>query len=407
MVPLHNRGRTGMESVTARSWLVPVTALLLAIFAVVSGELVITGLLPPVAADFGVDIPTAGLLITAYAVAVAIASPLLALLTAGISRRLLLIAVMVFFIVGDVLCAIAQDYWTLLAARILVATCHGLFFGIAIVLAARLAPPGRQATAVSLVLAGVNAATILGVPLGTAIGTAYGWRATFWVLAVVATIAALVLLWLIPKENREGVERPDFAAEFRAATRPAILICYLNIVFALLGIFAIVSYISPLLTEAHGIPIEYVPWVLFAMGICGFFGNLLAGRLGDWNGVVTMIGSLTLNVVILAALATLSGIGWPVVILLCAFQLIAFCFPAPVQTRILREAAAAPNLASTLISSAFNVGIAVGAAVGGAAIASGWSYGHLPWVTAIAMGCALLGTLGLLAYDRRRKAVPA
>ena len=396
-----------MESVTARSWIVPVLALLLAIFAVVSGELVITGLLPPVAADFGVDIPTAGLLITGYAIAVAIASPLLALLTAGVSRRPLLIAVMVFFVGGDVLCAVAQDYWTLLAARILVATCHGLFFGIAIVLAAGMAPPGRQTMAVSLVLAGVNAATILGVPLGTAIGNAFGWRATFLVLAAVAAVAALVLLWLIPREKRERVERPDFAAEFRAATQPAILICYLNIIFALLGVFAIISYIAPLLTEAHHIPVAYVPWVLFAMGICGFFGNLLAGRLGDWNSVATMIGSLSLNVVILGTLASLSGIGWPAVILLCAFQLVGFCFPAPVQARILKEAAAAPNLASTLISSAFNVGIALGAAAGGAAIASGWSYGHLPWVTAIAMGGALIGTLGLLAYDRGRRALPA
>ena len=396
-----------MESVTARSWLVPVVGLLLAVFAVVSGELVLAGLLPPVAADFGVEIPTAGLLITAYAAAVALASPLLAVLTAGIPRRRLLIATMILFVAGDVLCAVAQDYWMLLAARILVATFHGLFFGIAMVFAARLAPPGRQATAVSLVLAGVNAATILGMPLGTAIGNGYGWRATFWILAAIAALAALVLLWLVPKDKSGGVTRPDFAAEFRAATQPAILICYLNIIFALLGVFTLVSYISPILTEGHGIPIAYVPWVLFAMGICGFFGNLLAGRLGDWNGVVTMIGSLSINVVILAVLGSLSNLGWSVVILLCAFQLVGFCFPAPVQTRILKEAAAAPNLASTLISSAFNVGIALGAATGGAAIASGWAYAQLPWVTAIASGCALIGTLGLLAYDRRRKAVPA
>jgi DHA1 family inner membrane transport protein len=393
---------------SARGWIVPVIALLLAVFAVVSGELILTGLLPPVAADFGVDIPTAGLLITAYAAAVAVASPLLAVATSGVSRRLLLIATMVFFIVGDVLCALADSYWMLLIARVLVASVHGLFFGIAMVLAARLAPPGRQATAMSLVLAGVNAATILGIPLGTAVGNNYGWRATFWILAGIAVVAAIVLVWLIPRDKNEGVvARPNFAAEFRAATRPAILICYLNITFALLGVFSLVSYISPILTEGHGIPLEFVPWVLFAMGVCGFFGNLLAGRLGDWNGVATMIGSLALNVVILTTLGLLSGIGWPAVILLCAFQFLGFCFPAPVQTRILKEAAAAPNLASTLISSSFNVGIALGAATGGMAIASGLSYGHLPLVTALGMGCALIGTFGLLAYDRRRRMQPA
>jgi DHA1 family inner membrane transport protein len=381
-------------SIGQSSWLVPVAALLVATFAVVTNELIPTGLLPAIAADLAVDIPTAGLLITGYAIGVAIAGPVLALLTSRVPRKLLLLAIMAVLVVASILSATASSYWLLLGGRVLIAAGHGLFFGVTMVLASRLAPPGRQATALSLVMAGVNAATILGVPLGTAIGNAVGWRMTFWVIVGVAVVAAVVLSVLIPGEEKADTPRPlaSFRAEAAAALRPVVLICYTNIALSLVAFFVMVTYMVPYLTEVGGVPIEAVPLVLVAIGVAGFFGNLLGGRLGDWNPVATMFGALAINTVLFAV-----RVIW----------LVGFAFPAPVQSRILREVSDAPNFASTLISTAFQVGIAAGAALGGSAIAMGWGYARLPLLSALFMGFALVGTLVLFAFERRRKPLPA
>ena len=390
-----------------RGWVVPVFGLLLAAFAVCTAELVLTAILPPIARDMGVDIPTAGLLVTGYAVGVGLAGPLLSLVTNSIPRRTLLLVIMGVFVVGCVGCALAPNYALLLAARLLMAACHGLFFGVSMLLATRLAPPGRQATALSLVMAGVNAATIAGIPLGAAIGNAYGWRTSFWIIAGLAALAGVALMLLIPKAKEERAAKSDFGAELRAVMRPAVLICFTSIALTMMGIFALVTYLVPLLTGPAGIPIEVVPWTLFLMGLAGFIGNLAAGRLADRNPVATMLIGVGGCIVSLVVLTQIVSIGWLAVVVLAVFQFCGFMFPAPAQARILKEIADAPNFGSTLISTAFQVGIAIGAATGAAAIASGWSFGQLPWLSALFYGLGLIGVLGLLAYDRRLKVKPA
>lgn len=386
---------------TARNWMVPIIALFLAAFAVCTSELIIAGVLPALAADFAVDIPTAGLLITGYALGVAVASPILALITTGLSRRFLLIGVMAVFVAATGLCAISNSYWMMLVARLLVSCCHGLFFGVAIVIATRLAPPDRQNSAVSLVVAGVTLSAVLGIPLGTAIGNAYGWRTTFWVIAVAGVVAAIALFFLIPR-LREPERRADsFAAELRSATRPTVLLCYGIIALFMTGVFSFVAYLVPILTTAAGVPIGYVPWVQFGMGFAGVFGNLIGGRLGDWKSTPTMIGILVLFIVLVLAVAMVVTQTWPLIAMLCLAWLVGFGFPAPVQARILKEAQDAPNFASTLISTAFNIGIAAGAAIGGATLAIGWGYGALPLVGAAFLALALLGTLALAGFERR------
>ena len=397
-----------MTSVTeGRGWMLPVFGLLLAAFAVCTAELVMTGILPPIAADMGVDIPTAGLLITGYAVGVGLAGPLLALVTGGISRRTILLVIMGVFVVGCIGCALAPNYPLLLAARLLMAACHGLFFGAAMVLATRLAPPGRQATALSVVLAGVNAATILGIPLGAAIGNAYGWRTSFWVIAGLATLAGIVLLMLIPNAKEEHAAKSDFRAELRAVLNPVVLICFVSIALALMGVFSYVAYIVPFLTGPAGIPIESVPWILFATGVAGFFGNIAAGRIADRNPIGTMVLGLAGCAICLVILTQVLGTVWLSVPLMCLSNFFGFMFPAPVQARILKEIAHAPNFGSTLISTSFQAGIACGAALGGLAINAGRGYANLPLLFALGQGLALLGVVGLLAYDRRLKAKPA
>ena len=390
----------------SKGWLVPVFALFVSAFAVCTAELIVAGVLPAMADDLRVDIATAGLLITGYAIGVAIFGPLLALLTGRLPRRLLLVAIMAVFVAGNVLCATATDYWALLGARLLVAACHGLFFGIAMVIATRVAPEGRQTTAVSFVVAGVTLASIAGIPVGTAIGNAFGWRTTFWVIAGAGALAAVLLAILIPETggpSRQG----NFRAELRAAVRPAVLICYATIALFMTGVFSILTYIVPILTDVTGVPLEVVPWVLFALGSVGFFGNLAGGRLGDWNATVTTAGILAVSVVVYLVFSQVTANGILALGLLLAGWAVGFGFPAPVQGRIIKEIADAPNFGATLISTAFNIGIASGAALGAAAISSGWSYGNLSYLIALFHALALVSVGGLYLYDRRARFAPA
>lgn len=390
-----------MAPVTERGWLVPVVALFVAAFAVCTSELVPAGLLPVLAAEFAVDIPTAGLLITGYALGVAILSPILALMTGNVSRKRLLLAVMVTFMVGTALCAVSTSYWMLLGSRLVVASSHGLFFGLGMVMAMRLAPEGRQTTAVSLIVAGVTLANIAGVPIGTAIGNLYGWRATFWIIAVAGAAAFVAVWFLVDAARIEQAKRSNFATELRAAVRPIVLICFTVIALFMVGVFALYAYIVPLLTTISGVPLELVPWVLFGMGATGFFGNLLGGRLGDWNPTITMAGILVYLVVMDFVLVAVAGNAWGISIALWATWCIGFGFPAPVRARIFKETRDAPTFAATLTSTAFNLGIAAGAALGGLAITAGWSYGQLPFIGAACFSLALAGTLLLVALDRR------
>lgn len=390
-----------MTSSATGSWIVPIFALFVSAFAICTSELIVAGILPNIAADLGVDIPTAGMLITGYALGVAIASPLLALATARLPRRLLLLALVVVFVLSTVCCALSTSYWMLLGSRLVVACCQGLFFGVAMVVATRLAPPDRQTTAVSLVVAGVTLSAVLGVPIGTAIGNALGWRAAFWVIGVAGALAGVALFVLIPKASESANNADDFAAELRAASRPIVLLCYGMIILFMLGVFAFFAYLVPLLTEVSGVPIQYVPWIQFGMGFAGIFGNLVGGRLADWKSTPTMIGILALFTVFVLALSLVTANAWATAAMLWAAWLVGFGFPAPAQGRILKETKDAPNFASTLVSTAFNLGIAAGAAIGGAAIAAGWGYATLPLIGAGSLVLALLATLGLAVLERR------
>jgi len=389
------------------NWLIPVGALLIATFAIVTSEMVIAGLLPQLASDLHVTIPIAGQLITGYAIGVGIAGPILALLTSRLSRRVLLLGVMGVYVAGNLLCAVAQNYWGLMGARLVLSACHGTHFGVAMVVAARVAPKERVATAISIVVAGVSAATILGVPMGTAIGNAYGWRASFWVLAAVGVLALGILAVFIPHRGGEPAQASAMKAEFAAAIRPICLLCYAIFGTLLVAYFIMLAYIVPFLTDVAGVSLNLVPWVLLVMGVASFAGTLIGGRLGDRNPAATMTGALTLMAIFLVLLWQLAFNTWAAVTLLFLAWLAAFSIPASLQSRLIREASEAPNFASTLMNTASQIGIAVGAALGGFVIAGGWSYAQLPLVASGFSAVALVLTLFLLSYDRRRAPVPA
>jgi DHA1 family inner membrane transport protein len=273
------------------------------------------------------------------------------------------------------------------------------------VFATRIAPEGRQTSAVSLVIAGVTLANILGVPIGTALGNAFSWRAAFWAIAAAGAVAVVVLAWLIPETREAPPSRDRLKAELGAAARPAVLLCYAISICYTTGVFALMAYIVPLLTTVSGVGIDMVPWVLFGTGFVGFFGNLIGGRLGDWNGRLTMLGILVINITLCIVMFQVASFMWGALLCLWGLWLVGFGFPAIVRTRIVKESRDAPTFAATLTSSAFNIGIASGAALGGLALSAGWSYATLPLLTAGAQALSLVGTLALLALDRRSVAV--
>lgn len=387
----------------AAGWAAPISGLFIATIAVVTAGLIVAGLLPQIAADLGVDIPTAGLLNTGYSLGIAILSPILALMTGGLPRRPLLIAMLAVFVVGNALSAVSTGYLMLLGSRLLVACCHGLVFGLATVMATRLAPEGRKTSAVSLVVAGGTIASVAGMPLGTAIGNAYGWRASFWVLAAAGIVAAIAVSLLIPSVGRQAEKRAGNATEIREATRPIVLGWYAVFCSFMLAVTVLYTYLVPLLTEVSGVPLAMVPWVLFGMGFTGFFGNLVGGRLADTRPAATMISILAALSVIYLIMSLVVPSAWGMTIALWAAWLVGFGLPAPLRSRVIKEAGEAPTFASMMTTTAGNFGSAGGATIGAAALAAGWGYAALPLISAAAAALALLIMLTLWGHERRRK----
>jgi MFS transporter, DHA1 family, inner membrane transport protein len=395
-----------MTSATALpNWRLPVFGLLVATFAICSAELVLAGVLPAVAADLKVDIPTAGQLITAYAIGVGVFGPILSLLTSRFSRKLVLCSIMAVFVIGNIICAIATNYWSLLGGRLVLAACHGLHFGVAMVIANQVAPPGRQASAISIVVAGVSTATVLGMPIGTAIGNAYGWRMPFWIAAGVGVGACALLAWLIPSTGKQAAQVSNWKAELGAAARPVALLCYANFAVLLVAAYLILAYIVPFLTNVSGVSLDVVPWFLLALGIAAFVGSLLGGRLGDRYGTAVPVVAFILMALALFLLLQFAHSAPAALTLICLMWFAAFCTPATFQARLQREVSDAPNFASTLMNTATQVGIAAGAAVGGLIIAWGWGYALLPLFAALCAAVGVLVSLALALYDRRQKPV--
>jgi DHA1 family inner membrane transport protein len=226
---------------------------------------------------------------------------------------------------------------------------------------------------------------------------------TYWVVSGAGVVAAGLVALLIPKVLASEAGPPsDFKAEVRAAVRPIVVLGYGIFGVAVLSFFAVQSYVVPLLLGG-GIAIELVPVVLFACGIASFLGTLAGGRLGDWNPALTMVGTMGVNMLLSLLLSQFAHNGWIASGILCAGMFVGFAGPGALQSRILREAGDAPNLASTLMNTASQIGIACGAALGGLVIAWGWGYAGLPILAAAAQALALLGMIVLVSTDRRRK----
>lgn len=363
----------------------PLLALAMASFGIGTTEFVIMGLLPEVAADLNVTIPAAGLLVTGYALGVVIGAPIVAIITNALPRKATLIGLASVFVLGNFLCAIAPDYWTLMAARVVTAFCHGAFFGIGAVVAASLVPPKQRASAIALMFAGLTLANVLGVPAGTALGQAMGWRSTFWAVVGIGILAvAAIALWL-PKAipHTSG----NIISEFGVLKRPQVLYAMGMSVLASASLFTVFTYIAPLLREVTGLSPHSVTIVLVLFGVGITVGNILGGKLADWKLMPSLMGIFIGLAVILTVMVFTVPFEYAAVVTVVLWGVLVFAVVAPIQTRVVDAAIGAPNLASTLNQGAFNLGNASGAWIGGAALTMGLNYADLPWIgAALALG---------------------
>ena len=356
------------------------------------------GLLPVIAADLGVSIPRAGLLISAYALGVMLGAPLMTLITGRVPRRTLLIGLAGIFTAGNLLAAVSDSYGMLLAARVLTSFNHGAFFGVGSIVAASLVPRERRAGAVAAMFMGLTIANVVGVPLATWAGEHLGWRAAFWGIAAlgVATMAALRLT--LP--SLPAPEGGDAAAELRVLTRGPVLGALALTVIASSAMFTVFTYIAPILREVTHASLGFVTAMLVVYGLGLTAGNWLGGRFADRSVDRTLVVTLASLSAVLVAFALLMGNAAVSAVLIFLWGIASFALVPPLQVRVMQAAADAPNLASAMNIGAFNLGNAFGAALGGGVIAAGLGY---PMVALAGAATSAVGLVAVLVAGRRRE----
>jgi DHA1 family inner membrane transport protein len=366
-------------------------ALAVAAFGIGTTEFVIMGLLPDVARDLAVSIPHAGLLITGYALGVVFGAPILAIGTANMPRKATLLGMTLMFILGNVLCALAPNYATLMAARVITALCHGAFFGIGSVVAAGLVAPNKRAQAIAMMFTGV--------PLGTALGQYAGWRSTFWAVSVIGVIAAIAQWLWLPKDI--AMDKANLASEFKVLGKVNVLLALGMSVLASTSLFSVFTYIAPILQDITGVSPHGVTIMLLLFGVGLTAGSMLGGRLADSRLLPSLVGMALAVVVVLAAFSQTSHSVIPAAITLVLWGIFAFALCPILQLLIIDQAHEAPNLGSTLNQSAFNLGNAAGAWIGGLVVASGADLADLPWTGALVSGLTVLTALFYIYLQRR------
>jgi DHA1 family inner membrane transport protein len=379
-------------------------ALALGGFGIGLTEFVIAGLLPEVAADFHVDEAAAGWLISGYALAVVVGALGLTAAATRLPRKAALLGLMVLFIAGNLLSALAPDYGVMLAGRVLAALCHGAFFGIGSVVAASLVAPERQARAIAVMFTGLTAANVLGVPFGTLLGQALGWRSTFWAITVIGVLALIGVAVLVP---RAAGERSDagLRGELSAFRSGQVWLSLAATVLGFGGMFGAFTYIAFTLTGVSGFPAAAVPWLLILFGLGLFAGNWVGGRLADRSIDGTLLWLLAALAVVLAAFALVAGMPVGAVIALVLMGAFGFATVPALQLRVLSYASHAPTLASGANIAAFNLGNALGAWLGGLTIAAGLGYRSPLWVGA-AMTVGALAVVAVASVAGRRRGRP-
>ncbi|WP_349365974.1 MFS transporter [Nitratireductor rhodophyticola] len=381
----------------------------LALYALTAGafgigvtEFVIMGLLLEVSADLDVTISAAGLLISGYALGVVAGAPILGALTGRWSRKTLLIALMVIFTLGNLACALAPNYWALMAARVLTAFAHASFFGVGSVVATGLVSPDRRASAIAIMFTGLTVANILGVPFGTWLGQAFGWRSTFWAVTLVGLAALAIIAAFVPRDDASAGE-DDSGNTLAVLARPQVLLGLLTTVLSWVGVFAAFTYIAPILTRITGFSESAVSPILLVFGGGLIAGNLIGGKFADrWLGPA-VLGSLALLSAVLFAMSFAVHEKVAAVIAIGVFGAAAFATVPPLQMWVLEKAeGAGQGLASSFNIAAFNLGNATGAWLGGMVIDHGPGLGAVIWIAGLVPMAAFAVAFAAQRMEHRR-----
>jgi DHA1 family inner membrane transport protein len=408
-------------------------ALVIASFAMGADEFIVAGVVEDIAAALGTTIGAVGLFESAYAIGVAIGAPLFAAFSGKASRRTTLLTSAGIFLLGNLISLVGPDYGWIMAGRIVAALAHGAFFGIAAVFAAELVSAKLKGRAIATVFAGSTAATILGAPIGAAVGRALGWRATFGTLVLFGAIALVGLMLLLPRgmgrakvrqiapqhEHHHGHGGDEaeldahaklhmssgggsapLKAQLRALRRTSVLVGLATTLFGYGGVFTSYVYLEPQLTEATGLADGWVTPMFLLFGVGLFIGNQLGGKLADRDVRRALIGSVAGLTVMLFAMSVLIHNPVTAIIGVLLYGIAAFSVVAPLQMWVMTKAGDAPDIASAANISAFTLGSALGIWLGGAAIDAGLGAASVNWVGGVISGIGLLLALSALWLDR-------
>lgn len=366
----------------------PLLALAIGAFAIGTTEFSPMGFLPQIAESLNISIPTAGMLITAYALGVMFGAPFMTLWFGHFSRRKALMILMSIFTLGNLLAAIAPNYWGLIGARIITSLNHGAFFGIGSIVATSVVAKEKQASAVAMMFMGLTIANIGGVPLATWIGQTIGWRMAFALIALLGLITMLALWKALP--HLQVNERPNVRAELKVLTRLPVVVALLTTVMSAGAMFTLYTYIAPSLHSiTHATPAT-ITLMLVLIGIGFSLGNHLGGKFADLSLNKTLIGFLALLMLMMLLFPVLAETTVGAALALVVWGAAAFAVVPPLQMRVMSVAHDAPGLASSVNIGAFNLGNALGAAAGGAVLSAGMNYSAVSYMGAVLTGLGLL-----------------
>ncbi|WP_237380441.1 MFS transporter [Cupriavidus sp. SW-Y-13] len=374
-------------------------------FGIGCAEFVIMGLLLQVSADLHVTIAAAGMLVSGYALGVFAGAPILTLLTRRMPRKAVLMALMAIYTIGNAACALAPDYTTLMIARVVTSLTHGTFFGVGAVVATSLVPPNRKASAISIMFSGLTLATLLGMPAGAWLGLHMGWRSTFWAMTVIGVISLIVIALLV-KSSRDDSAPVRLIDELRTVVRPQVQLGLLMTVLQSMGVFAVITYIQPLLTRVTGFGESAVSPILLLFGGGMIVGNIIGGRMADRRPTGALLGALLALTLVLATMTLTLHHQAGMTVFIALLGIAAFATVSPLQLRVLRHArGAGENLASSFNIAAFNLGNGLGAWLGGVVVERALGLGALPWIAALAPLAALGIALLAVRMEQRATAI--
>ncbi|WP_053067839.1 MFS transporter [Xenorhabdus khoisanae] len=387
-----------MNSNKVMSW--PLFALAISAFAIGTAEFIIMGLLPQISVDLSISIPTAGYLVSGYAIGVVIGGPLFAFALRKVEEKTALLLLMVIFIVGNLACELASGFEVLLIARVFTAFSHASFIGIAAVLASRIAPPGKEGRAMTLMLTGMTLANVLGVPAGSYIGLELGWRTTFVGVVILGLLSLFMIFILVPsKKITKSSKRENSMIGLK---RPLVWLGLITSVMASASMFTFFTYIVPILQDVTHVEPKFASLALMICGIGITIGGLLGGRLADWNLTKSLVLALCILIVTLVAFYWTSYVRYPAVINMAIWGCLSFTVGMLLQVLIIRVAGESANYASTLNIGAFNLGNAIGAWIGGKVIDAGFPLNTISLVAAAISVATLIMVLIMFISNGRQ-----